>query len=214
MIRKDGEYISSTESYLYLGVNVDQNLFFDNFLKSIVQKVNCKLYLFSKIWFVLTINAAVQMILPFFGYLDILIDSGPKKYVEKLQLLQFIGIKIIYKYHVDGRKIKSNDEERLHSEIGVQPLKERRKKHVLDTMYNMKTSHPDVIDTRDKGIKLRSSSNVDFKEYKLNNEIYIKSPYVQGYNLWKQLPCNIQHAETLLLFEQMLRDELVLTLQT
>ena len=134
--------------------------------------------------------------------------------MEKLQLLQFRGIKIIYKYHLDGRKIKSSDEERLHSEIGLQPLKERRKKHILHMMYNMKTSHPNVIDNRDRGIHLRSSSNVNFKEYKLNNEIYIKSPYVRGCNLWKQLPCKLQHAETLLLFKQMLTDELVLTLKT
>ena len=81
-------------------------------------------------------------------------------------------------------------------------------------MYNMKTSHPDVIDTRDKGINLRSSSNVNFKEYQLINEIYIKSPYGRGCNLWKQLPRNTQHAETLSLFKQMLTDELVLTLKT
>ena len=87
MLRKDDAYISNTESYIYLGVNVDQNLVFDNFLKSIVQKVNYKMYLFIKIRYVLTANAAVlvykQMILPFFDYLDILIDSGSKKYVEK-----------------------------------------------------------------------------------------------------------------------------------
>ena len=218
MLRKVDAYISNTESYIYLEVNVDQNLVFDNFPKSIVQKVNYKLYLFSKIRYVLTANAAVlvykQMLLAFFDYLEILIDSGSKKYVEKLQLLQFRDIQIIYKYHVDGRKIKRSDEERLHSEIGLQHLKERRKKHILHMMYNMKTSHPDVIDTRDKGMNLRSSSNVNFKEYKLINEIYIKSPYVRGCNLWKQLPSNTQHAETLSLFKQMLTDELVLTLKT
>ena len=30
-----------------------------------------------------------QMVLPFFDYLDILIDSGMKNYIDKLQRLQF-----------------------------------------------------------------------------------------------------------------------------
>ena len=61
--------------------------------------------------------------------------------------------------------------------------------------------------------KLRSCSNVRFKEYKLKSEIYIKSPYVRGCNLWKQLPSNIQNAETLLQFKHLLTDELMVSLQ-
>ena len=38
------------------------------------------------------------MVLPFFDYIDTLIDSGPKKLVEKLQRLRFRGIKIVYQY--------------------------------------------------------------------------------------------------------------------
>ena len=81
-------------------------------------------------------------------------------------------------------------------------------------MYNLKIRHPEVLDTRDKGRKLRSSSNVRFKETKLNNEVYIKSPYVQGCNLWKQLPYDIQNAESMVLFKQLLTDEIILNLQT
>ena len=202
---------------MYLGVNVDQNLNFEGFLKSIIQKVNYKLYLFSKIRYVLTFAAAVlvykQMVLPFLDYLDILIDSGPKKYVEKLQILQFRGIKIIYQYYIEGRKIKSSDEEHLHSEIGLQFLNERRKKHLLHMMYNLKIRHPDLLDVREKGMQLRSSSNVRFKEHKLNSEIYIKSLYVRGCNLWKQLSCKIQNAETLSLFKLALTNEIILKLR-
>ena len=211
-IQKEQECISITESYMYLGVNVDQNLNFEGFLKSIIQKVNYKFYLFSKIRYVLTFAAAVlvykQMVLPFFDYLDILIDSGPKKYVEKLQILQFRGIKIIYQYYIEGRKIKSSDEE-----LGLQFLNERRKKHLLHMMYNLKIRHPDLLDVREKGIQLRSSSNVRFKEHKLNSEIYIKSPYVRGCNLWKQLSCKIQNAETLSLFKLALTNEIILKLR-
>ena len=128
-IRKEDVVISNTSHCTYLGVNVDQNLCFDTFLKSIIQKVNYKLYLFSKIRYVLTFAAAVlvykQMVLPFFDYLDVLIDSGSKKHTDKLQVLQFRGIQIIYQYLFDGRKIQNSDEELLHKELGIQ-LVERR----------------------------------------------------------------------------------------
>ena len=88
------------------GCSVDCHLSFETFLKSTIKKVNYKLYLFSKIRSLLTFAAAVlvykQIILPFFDYLNILIDSRPKKYIDRLQVLQFRGIKIIYQYHIDG----------------------------------------------------------------------------------------------------------------
>ena len=49
------------------------------------------------------------MILPFFDYLYILIDGGPKLYIDKLQHLQFRGIKIIYQYKINGEQITSKD---------------------------------------------------------------------------------------------------------
>ena len=57
------------------------------------------------------------MVLPFFDYMDILIDAGPKKYIDKLQQLQVRGIKIIYQYHFEGRRIKNTDEALVHSSL-------------------------------------------------------------------------------------------------
>ena len=102
-VSKDGCDIIATQNYVHLGANIDNNLLFDSFLKSIIQKVNYNLFLFSKIRYVLTFVSSIlvykQMVLPFFDYLDILIDSGPKKYIDKLQILQFRGMKITYQYH-------------------------------------------------------------------------------------------------------------------
>ena len=58
------------------------------------------------------------MVLPFFDYLDILIDGCAKKFVDKLQSLQFRGIKIIYQYNFKGIKITNKDEARLRQELG------------------------------------------------------------------------------------------------
>ena len=51
-------------------MEIDKNLSFEPFLKSVIKKVNYKLYLFSKICYLLTFNAVIlvykQMVLPFF----------------------------------------------------------------------------------------------------------------------------------------------------
>ena len=114
------------------------------FLKSIILKVNYKLYLFNKIRYMLTFEASVlvykQMVLPFFDYLDFLIDSGLKCYIDlyKLQCLQFRGIKTIYQYHKGGRK-NTNDEHYLHNELGLEFLDKRCRsiRHILHMMYDL-----------------------------------------------------------------------------
>ena len=46
----------------------------------------------------------------------------------------------------------------LHSELNILFLKERRKKHLLQIMYDQKLRSPDLLDSRDKGIVLRGST--------------------------------------------------------
>ena len=69
-----------------------------------------------------------------------------------------------------------------------------------------------MLDVRDKGIVLRSSLNLNFKEERLHSEIYVKHPYVRGINFWKQLPSHIQKAKSKIEFNQMLTEELLDTL--
>ena len=130
--------IKNTQSYTYLGCTLDQHLSLKNFLKDIIQRVNYKLFLFGKIRYLLTFSAALlvykQMKLPFFDYLDILIDGGPKYYIDKLQRLQFRGIKIIYQYMRNGIPITNSDEIELHKQLSLSFLDVRRKKHLLKMM--------------------------------------------------------------------------------
>ena len=75
-------------------------------------------------------------------------------------------------------------------------------------MYNSKIGKPYMLDTRDKGIELQSSKNMNFKEDKLNSKVCVKSPYVRGCNLWKQLPLAIQVARTKKELDQLLTNDL------
>ena len=85
------------------------------------------------------------MVLPFFDYLDILIDGGTKYYIDKMQHLQFRGIKIIYQYSVNGRQITSNNEIELHKQLKLSFLDVRRKRPILKMIYDLKTRKLELV---------------------------------------------------------------------
>ena len=60
-------------------------------------------------------------------------------------------------------------------------------------MYDLQYRRPDLIafSDKNKNIVLRSSSKTVFMYNKLYSDIYVKSPYIRGNTLWKQLPSNI-----------------------
>ena len=216
-IIKDNLLIHNTHMYTYLGCNLDSNLSLDLFVKDIVRRVNFKLYLFGKIRYLLTFDAAVtvykQMVLPFFDYLDIMIEGCIKKHVDKLQALQFRGIKIIYQYIYTGRKITSKDESVLHAELGLLTLENRRKKHLLNMMYNLKTRRPELLAEHRGSMILRSNQCILFNEDRINSEIYRKSPLVGGNKLWKQLSSDIQRVKTKTEFSRLLTDDIISQLE-
>ena len=98
-----------------------------------------------------------QMVLPFFDYLDILIDGGTRKYLDKLQALQFRGIKIVYQYCIDGRRITNKDELQLHQNLNLAFLEDRRKKHLLKMMFDFKTRKPEYVIDQSNRRNLRSN---------------------------------------------------------
>ena len=74
-------------------------------------------------------------------------------------------------------------------------------------MYDLQYRRPDLIAFSDKNIVLRSSSKTVFMYDNLHSDIYVKSPYIRGNTLWKQLPSNIQQAKTKSEFKSMLTDD-------
>ena len=145
-----------------------------------------------------------------------MIDSGLKHYniIDKLQQLQFRGIKIIYQYHVHGRRIIWDDECYLHNERGLEFLDRRCVRHLLHMMYDLQYRRPDLIVRSDKNVVLRSSSKIIYMYDKLHSDIYVKSPYFRGNRLWKQLPPEIQQVTTEMEFKHMLTNEVLMNVKT
>ena len=81
-------------------------------------------------------------------------------------------------------------------------------------MYDLKSRRPDLVDSSEKRVVLRSSNKINFKYEKLSSDLYAKSPYVRGNHYWKQLPADIQYAETKAKFKHLLTDALMTTLKS
>ena len=153
------------------------------------------------------------MVLPFFDYLDILIDGSRKMYSEKLQRLQFRGIKIIYQYNIDGRKITNTDEAMLHTHLNLSYLEHRRKRHLLNMMYTLVSRRQDLLKTRNLERTLRSDRTILFDVDMVASELYGKSPYIRGNHLWKQLHSDIHHAKNKQEFNAMLTEDIIANLK-
>ena len=93
----------------------------------------------------------------------------------------------------------------------IEFLERRRVKHLLHMMYDLQYRRPDLIafSDKNKNIVLRSSSKAVFMYDKLYSDIYVKSPYIRGNTLWKQLPSNTQQAKTKSEFKSMLTDDVL-----
>ena len=90
--------LQNVPSYKYLGIHLDQTLSFDYHIKSVVNNISHKLYIFSKIRRFLSINAALDiyktMVLPYFDYGDVVFMFSNGGLLKKLDRLNVRGLKI------------------------------------------------------------------------------------------------------------------------
>ena len=85
--------------YCYLGVVIDNNLTFREFLKGKCDKINLCLYQLIKMRKYVTLAIArtiyTQVIIPLMDYADFLIDCGPAYYIKRLDNLHKKALRLI-----------------------------------------------------------------------------------------------------------------------
>ena len=95
MFNVSGTQLEKVTEYKYLGLWIDDNLAFHEQRNKIINNVQSKLTLFSKIRSFLTVKAAEtvykSMLLPIIKYADFLYDQGVLYSSNQLQLLQNRG---------------------------------------------------------------------------------------------------------------------------
>ena len=200
-LKIDGENVERVKSYSYLGVTLDEHLTFDPHVKGIISKVSDKVFQLRKIRQYLTDRAALlvykNMILPMIEYGDIYVSAASKENRKKLQVLQNKALKCAL------RKEQRYDTIALHNEAKLQPLRIRRKQHLLLHMFQL-TKLPNYSGWRARTttIKTRSSIKKQMKIRKPNLDKFLRSVTYQGPKQWNRLPVGLQKTEDYYLFKK------------
>ena len=186
--------IANVESFVYLGVNLDNKLSFEKIVNGIISRVNGRLLTFARIRKLIDVYTSLaiykQMILPILDYMSILVDSSVKSKVKKLQPLQNRAIRTIEKRSGYISAMEMNE---LHSKLNLKMLNERRKIFMLKLMYKLSRDIDNVNLYRPERI-LRTAPKVKIKLEFTDKERVKRSPYYVGNQLWDQLDITTQNA--------------------
>ena len=94
------------DHYKYLGLRIDSGLTMEQAYKDVSQKVNGRLFVFSKLQINMTQNTAIKfyksMILSLFDYACFVYEGTTKDNLKKLQCLQNHGLSICFRNSVDN----------------------------------------------------------------------------------------------------------------
>ena len=130
-----GNKVERVKSYSYLGVTLDEHLTFDLHVKGIISRVSDKVFHLRKVRQYLTDKAALlvykNIILPIMEYGDIYVSAASKENRKKLQVLQNKALKCAL------RKDRRYDTVALHKEAKLQPIRLRRRQHLLLHMFQL-----------------------------------------------------------------------------
>ena len=198
-VNLNGEALDTVRTYNYLGVDIDDCLTFQHFLKQKCNKVNSKVYQMGKLRKFITRDVACliykQTILPLVEYADIMVESGPTDKITRLQTLQDRALRII-----DNKEHQNLDVDELSVHYRILPLKLCRSEHLGSVMYRLSKNNSMLEYTRPR-VHLRNHNKIKFKVHKRIYEKYLKSPLSRGITVWDRIPESIQRSTTKVKFK-------------
>ena len=187
--------------YNYLGVIIDSGLSFGQYMDNILNRVNQKLFIMSKVRPSITLETALllykQTIVPIIEYIGIVMDSSTHEYATKLDRMQLKAIKCIR----NDFTISSEEAENYGNQLGLQLLEDRRKEQLLILMFKYSKLGKHVDHHRPE-VVLRNNDAIKFLKRKTEKEKVMKSPYYRGCALWDQLTFNIQLSANIYIFKK------------
>ena len=193
-----GKNLGFVTKYNYLGVILDSEMTLEPFFKTILKRINSKIYNLRKIRKYLSFEIAVQIykqtILPYFDYGGFLIIALSKDKKHELQVMQNDVLRICNNSKLADRI----SIELLHKKANLLSLEQRREKQVLMLMY-LYSQHDNVrkICARET----RSTNKFIFKTDTKVGTKYENSPFYKGTKLWNKLTRDVQFAENRWIFK-------------
>ena len=159
----EAEGVMTVEHYTYLGVNIDKKLNFEKFIGSTISKAHGRLITLARLRKILDMQTTLliykQTILPILDYLCVLVESSTQRKIGKLQPLQNRAVRIVKR--LNGY-ISTEDMIKLHKQLHLKVLSERRKMFMLMLMYKLSIDIENV-DARRPEMVLRTGPKVKMK---------------------------------------------------
>ena len=185
--------LSNVQCYNYLGISTDCELSFNNYLNNLGNRVHRKIFQLSKIRKYITEFAAFQIykqtIMPIIDYCNFLIMSGNKSDYQDLQILQNNALRICVGYP-NGYQLSRVE---LHTKAKLSGVLQRADMNLLSIMYDESLKESKIVEPLRE---TRQTTKIVFKQNRLNNKKYIKSPYIRGICLWDKLNQETQKLPT------------------
>ena len=183
--------------FSYLGIVIDDEMTLEPLYKNICRQVEQKLFMLRKIRRHLTKFAAIslykQMILPLFDYAGFLLLSCNLGQKRELQRIQNSSIRTCLLYN----RIEHITIDRLHSEMRIVSLEQRRHMQCLNLMYRLSKKEMYIKRTN---VNTRGNRKKKFKLMTKCSGKYLGSPLYRGSELWDKLAKSVQDLPTNLKF--------------
>ncbi|XP_026326195.1 uncharacterized protein LOC113234888 [Hyposmocoma kahamanoa] len=157
------------------------------------------------------IELAQSLLLPIIDYADVCVIDLNEDLLGKLQRLQNLCIRFLYGLRKFDHVFEYRRRLQWHS------IKQRREEHVLSFLYNVlyDPRSPPYLKERfrflgeDHNRELRSKADNLLKPPFTRSGYYMNSFTIMAAQLWNELPSEIRHSKSLLIFKTALRNYLL-----
>ena len=190
--------ISRCHQYNYLGVLLDECLNLKANFNKIFKKYSYKIFQLSKIKRYISVETRLlvykQTIIPLVEYVSFMLYLNNCHEIDKLQKLQNRCLRLCLNiYNPRDMSVSM-----FHDNAKVRELSVRRGNQLANIMYNLKQNG---YCKKDSDRKTRSSEQQVFVTDIGHSNVYSRSPYYKGANLWNTLPVHIKELPNKLLFK-------------
>ena len=193
--------IMFVNKFSYLGITLDNEMLLEPLYKDVCRQVEQKLVMLRKIRRNINNFGAIslykQMILPLFYYSGFLLLSCTLGQKRELQQIQNSCIRSCLLYN----RIEHITIERLHREIKLVSLEQRRQVQCLTLMYRLSRK---VVYIKRNNINTRGNVKIKFKLMARCSGKYLGSPLYRSSQLWDNLDKSIQDLPTIKHFSNVL----------
>ena len=199
--------LNYVSSYLYLGVDIDNQLLFKTFYSNTFKKISYKLFLLRRIRYMITEKAALDiiktMLCSVIDYGNIFLSSCTDGELGDIQTLQNHALRCCYKIS-DPRDYHVND---LHLAANIVLVDKRRDRQILTCIW--RNINKGFIKTKVPQRFTRATEGPTIYLPVPRTEVYKKSVFYYGSSMWNNLPLNVRMQDDIDSFKNLLYKHLL-----